>query len=156
RRADDLPAIGWMDGAASGAQLRKLVEGESFGALGVLSATMRWGGHERLEAAMDKLTAVAKFMLNGHDPYSGMRAKLVAEVGKTFTSTSLREHLNWMPNQLDNDGKIAVERYLRQAYRSCKTQAWPSQQRGIERLEGGASFVLCTPTGSGKTTVAEI
>ncbi len=33
---------------------------------------------------------------------------------------------------------------------------WPSQQRGIEQLVQGNSFVLCTPTGSGKTTVAEI
>jgi hypothetical protein len=156
RRPAESIAIGWADDAESAVQLRKLVEDETFGALGILSAAVRWGSHERTDAALDKLSDVAKFMLNARDPYSWLLAKLVAETGRTFMSTSLRQHLRWLPDQLDGGGKIAVERYLRQAYKTCKTQAWPSQQRGIERLAGGASFVLCTPTGSGKTAVAEI
>jgi len=33
---------------------------------------------------------------------------------------------------------------------------WPAQAAGIERLRENSSFVLCTPTGSGKTTVATL
>ncbi len=95
-------------------------------------------------------------MLNGHDRYSWLLAKLVAETARTFATTSLRENLRWLHPQLDQSGKRAIERYLRQAYQACKTQAWPSQRCGIERLAKDDSFVLCTPTGSGKTTVAEI
>ena len=33
---------------------------------------------------------------------------------------------------------------------------WPSQSLGLSRLMEDESFALCTPTGSGKTTVAEV
>ncbi len=156
RRPRDSTGIKWSDDTLSAVQLRKLVEDETASALGILSAVMRWGSNDRIDAALDKLAAVAKFMLNGRDRYSWLLAKLVAETGRTFVDTSLREQLRWLPAQLDLSGQLAVERYLRQAYQACKTQAWPSQRRGIERLAKGNSFVLCTPTGSGKTTVAEI
>ena len=156
RRPVDATDFNWSDGEHSSAQLRKLVEDETASALGILSAVMRWGSHDRIDAALDKLTAVAKFMLNGRDRYSWLLAKLVAETGRTFVRTSLRECLAWLPAQLDKSGELAVERYFRQAHQTCRTQAWPSQRRGIERLQEGNSFVLCTPTGSGKTTVAEV
>ena len=146
----------WSGEAPSAVQLRQLIEDETASALGVLSAEMRWGSNDRIDACLEKLAVVAKFMLNGRDRYSWLLAKLVAETARTFVATSLRKNLLWLPAQLDESGMLAVERYLRQAYQSCKTQAWPSQQRGIERLAEGKSFVLCTPTGSGKTTVAEI
>ena len=157
RRPGEATDFNWSDdGERSSAQLRKLVEDETASALGIISAVMRWGSHDRIDAALDKLTAVAKFMLNGRDRYSWLLAKLVAETGRTFVKASLRECLGWLPAQLDKSGELAVERYFRQAYQTSRTQAWPSQQRGIERLQEGNSFVLCTPTGSGKTTVAEI
>jgi hypothetical protein len=137
-------------------QVRSLVEDEIASALGVFCAAMRWGHDDRIEASQNKLSAIAKFLLNAKDPYSWLLAKLVAEIAKTFMDSSLRQTLQWLPGQLDEAGQIAAERYVRQAYRSCKTQAWPSQARGIARLAHGDSFVLCTPTGSGKTTVAEI
>lgn len=148
--------IHWAETRSSVTQLRTLVEGEMASALGVLCGALRWGEEDRIDRALKKLEAVANFMLNGRDPYSWLLAKLVAETARTFVANSLRSRLAWLPAQFHAAGKLAVERYLRQAYVSCRTQAWPSQQRGIERLAAGGSFVLCTPTGSGKTTVAEI
>jgi hypothetical protein len=156
RRPGDSPEIEWSDEMLSAPGLGELVVNEAASALGVLCAVMRWGSDDRIEAALAKLTAVSKFMLNGHDRYSWLFAKLVAETGRTFVETSLRRSLLWLPAQLDESGGLAAERYLRQAYQACKTQAWPSQLRGIDRLRERNSFVLCTPTGSGKTTVAEI
>lgn len=156
RMPGETSQIQWSQASMSSAQLRKLVENETASALGVLCAALRWGEYGRVEPALQKLASIAKFMLSGRDRYSWLLAKLAAETARTFVSTSLRSSLGWMPARFDSLGKLAVERYLRQAYLSCKTQAWPSQQRGIDRLEAGGSFVLCTPTGSGKTTVAEI
>jgi DEAD/DEAH box helicase len=156
RRPGSSIDIEWSDDATVQSHLRRLVEDETNSALGIVCAAMRWGTNDRVAAALDKLTAVAKFMLNGEDRYSWLLAKLVAETGRTFIETSLRENLDWLAVQLNESGGLAVERYFRQAYQNCKTQAWPSQQRGIEELAQGNSFVLCTPTGSGKTTVAEI
>jgi hypothetical protein len=156
RRPTDSVSIEWLDETQSTAQLRRLIEDETASALGILCAAMRWGSDDRVTAALEKLGTVSKVMLNGHDRYSWLLAKLVSETCATFVETSLRKCLTWLPPELDGAGGLAVERYLRQAYQACKTQAWPSQRRGIERLEEGNSFVLCTPTGSGKTTVAEI
>lgn len=156
RRPDAREPIDWSTRSSSSLGLRRLIEDETASALGILCASMRWGEAGRVEASLDRLSAVAKFMLIGRDRYSWLLAKLTAETARTFIGNSLRSELAWMPVDFDPLGKTAVERYLRQAYVACKTQAWPSQQRGIERLRGGGSFVLCTPTGSGKTTVAEI
>ena len=155
RNARDYVDI-WSVNGKGEATWRRLVELESTSALGVLCALMRWGSERRIDAALGKLDAISGFMLNGRDRYSWLLAKLVSETCRTFVNTSLRSSLAWLSRELGESGNIALERYLRQAYRSCKTQAWPSQKRGIERLEAGNSFVLCTPTGSGKTTVAEI
>ena len=156
RQPGGVPLINWADETRSVAQLRRLIEDETTSALGILCGTMRWGSDDRVDTALEKLAAVAKLMLNGRDRYSWLLAKLVAETCRTFVSTSLRRNLDWLPGVVDPSGALAVERYLRQAYDSCKTQAWPSQARGIARLAKNDSFVLCTPTGSGKTTVAEI
>ncbi len=156
RRPTDSVRVEWLDEEQSAVQLRKLVEDETASALGILCASMRWGNDDHIVAALEKLGAVSQVMLNGHDRYSWLLAKLVTETCATFVETSLRKCLAWLPPELDESGGGAVERYLRQAYQACKTQAWPSQRNGIERLKEGNSFVLCTPTGSGKTTVAEI
>lgn len=156
RRPDRGQPIDWSSRATSTPRLRRLVEDETASALGVLCAEMRWGNADRVDIAVDRLSAIAKFMLHGRDRYSWLLAKLTAEVARTFVANSLRAKLAWLANDFDQLGGAAVERYLRQAYSACKTQAWPSQQRGIDRLREGGSFVLCTPTGSGKTTVAEI
>lgn len=156
RRPDTAIDINWSEDDAMQPQLRRMVEDETISALGIVCASLRWGVDDRMEAAFDKLAAVAKFMLNGEDRYSWLLAKLVAETSRTFIDTSLRRNLGWLADQVGDGGRVAIERYFRQAYLNCKTQAWPSQRRGIERLEQGNSFVLCTPTGSGKTTVAEI
>ncbi|HTT24040.1 MAG TPA: DEAD/DEAH box helicase [Candidatus Sulfotelmatobacter sp.] len=156
RRPADAIHIAWENEDRSAGEVRKLVEDETASALGVLCAVMRWGDDNRVEAALEKLVAVSKFMLNSQDSYSWLLAKLVTETCRTFVETSMRTNLSWLPDELDESGGVAVERYLRQAYQSCKTQAWPSQRNGITLLKEGRSFVLCTPTGSGKTTVAEI
>jgi reverse gyrase len=68
----------------------------------------------------------------------------------------MRNHLLRLNEELSDTGRTAIERYLRQSYLRGRVLAWPSQIRGIERLLTNESFALCTPTGSGKTTVAEL
>lgn len=55
--------VQWSDGAIATAQLQTLVENETASALGVLCATLRWGDRERIDAALNQLSAIAKFML---------------------------------------------------------------------------------------------
>jgi len=46
--------------------------------------------------------------------------------------------------------------FARSAFANRRALVWPAQAAGIERLRANSSFVLCTPTGSGKTTVATL
>ena len=135
-------------------RMSDLVVSSILSALGVIAAQMRWGDEDRVEKALAKLRAVAKLLLHSDDFYSWLLAELCAGVSETYTATALRHALKDL--DLMQEGQRVVERYLRLAYRDNKTLAWPSQLCGIERLRGQTSFALCTPTGSGKTTVAEI
>jgi len=96
-------------------------------------------------------------MLHGTSEGGWLLSKLVADIGESCAANSLRTQLAGIAAQLSSAGKQAIERYARVAYQSRRSIAWPSQISGIERLvHAGESFALCTPTGSGKTTIAEI
>lgn len=134
--------------------LSNLVISSTLSAMGVIAAQMRWGDENRVEKALAKLEATSKLLLHCDDFYSWLLGELCAQIGATYNTTALRQSLQDFAVSMS--GKAVLERYLRQAYRRNKTLAWPSQLRGIERLCQQKSFALCTPTGSGKTTVAEL
>lgn len=129
---------------------------ETVSAFGVIAAEMRWGDTGRLDKAVAKLHASAKAYLHADDPYVWLLAKLVAEVASAYAATSMRNAAARLITTLDLNGRHAMERYVRQAYSAGRSLVWPSQSKGIEQLMQAGSFALCTPTGSGKTTVAEL
>lgn len=135
-------------------QINQLVTSSTLSAMGVIASEMRWGDEKRAKKAIEKLEAVSRFLLHSDDQFSWLLAKLCAMIGTTYLERSLRRQL--AETDFGQWGQEPVERYLRLNYYGGKTLAWPSQIHGIKKLETGASFALCTPTGSGKTTVAEI
>lgn len=137
-------------------QLHELIVKETASCLGIICASMRWGSELRTQRAIEKLSAIGKVMLHGYDPYSWLLSKLCAEVASTYLESAMRNHLAGLTETLSETGRTVIERYSRQSYLSGRSLAWPSQIRGIERLLTNESFALCTPTGSGKTTVAEL
>jgi len=131
-----------------------LVE-ETVRALGVLAAAMRWGDDGRLSRVLQKFVNLRDAYLHG-DPIDWLLAALCAEVIHAYTSADLRHHIAQLMDQLDPVGQLAMERYVRRCYIDKRALAWPTQQRGIAKLMQHRSFALCTPTGSGKTAVAEL
>lgn len=129
---------------------------ETMRAIGIICSELRWGREERVEKALDKLRAISKWMIYSDDPYSWLLAKLCVETGKTYIEASMRRQLDNFAQQLSTVGQKAMERYWRWGYKSGKALAWPSQIAGIAKLMSQQSFAFCTPTGSGKTTVAEL
>lgn len=136
--------------------LHPIIVNETASALGVLCAEMRWGNESRIEKALEKLSSAGKVLLYGYNPYSWLLAKLCAEVGRTYLQSSMRRYLQELLPNVTQNGREIFERYFRQRFQSCQALTWPSQIRGIRELATSNSFALCTPTGSGKTTVAEL
>lgn len=146
----------WNDDEINADRFNKLIVEKTTSSLGVLCAEMRWGNEPRIEKAVEKLSDVAKTLLHGHDNYSWLLGKLCAEVASVYVETSLRHHLQAISQIITQRGQKFLDSYLCQKYQKCKALAWPSQISGIEKLATAESFALCTPTGSGKTTIAEI
>jgi hypothetical protein len=146
----------WHNEEQLSREIHEWVTQETISALGIVCASMRWSDETRLLNAVAKLSAIADVLLHGRDPYSWLLAKLCAEVVSVYAETSMRQHLSKLLSELDQSGQEAFESYCRQAYLSSKALSWPSQIAGINRVVQQNSFALCTPTGSGKTTIAEI
>jgi hypothetical protein len=154
----DLPRAGsvGLPGLLSAAALVPHVTQDVAGAFGLMSAALRWGDVERLERAIAKLDAITQLMLHSHNRYSWLLGRLCAEAMRVYAQSALRLQSAPLQARLGPTGQLALERYLRLAFVSNRALTWPSQLRGIARLVEDRSFVLCTPTGSGKTTIAEL
>lgn len=129
---------------------------ETISSIGLLIAYMRWGMESRLNKALLKLKEVSNLLIYNDKSYSWLLAEIFSEVAKSYINNSLRKNVQTLIDQANEPGQIALERYIRKSYNNGKTLVWPSQIRGIDRLNVGDSFALCTPTGSGKTSIAEL
>lgn len=138
------------------APLEDVVIGETISALGVQTSWFRWGDGRRLTKTIKKLESISKILLYSKDAYSWLLARMVSEISKEFINASLRQNLGKILTRVNESGADAVERYLRLSFLERAVLAWPSQLDGIKNLESDSSFALCTPTGSGKTRIAEL
>ncbi len=123
---------------------------------GIFCAWLRWGDEKRLNASFHELKAVSKAMLYGQDTYSWLLSKLVSKISEENITISLRKVIQPFKNILSETGKKVVQEYIKQSFYENRSLTWPSQLEGINQLVSGRSFALCTPTGSGKTRIAEL
>ncbi len=138
------------------AHLAESLVGEMASALGVLAASFRWPDEARSASALEKLEAIPAAVRPLVDPFSWLLVRLGVEMARGSGERSLRTGLLPITADASADGRLVLERYARLGFRAQQALVWPSQQRGFERLASQASFALCTPTGSGKTRVAEV
>jgi len=124
--------------------------------LGLLSADIRWGDDQRSTAALTKLDALSSLLTIERDAFSWLLARLTTECAKETMAHTWRRVLSDLSSHMPPDGQSAIDRYSRLNCSFRRATAWPSQEDGIRRLATPGSFALCTPTGSGKTSVAEV
>lgn len=127
-----------------------------FSIIGIINARMRWGSSRRLGPALEKLDALCRVLLHGPHLYSWLLSELVKLSISENLDNSLRSAIREFQTTVTEAGQKALEKYLRLQYMSGRVTAWPSQKLGINKLIESRSFALCTPTGSGKTLVAEL
>ncbi|KAF0247023.1 MAG: DEAD/DEAH box [Planctomycetota bacterium] len=122
----------------------------------VLAAQMRWGDESRIEAAIEKLGKLAAVGQYSQVRHSGVTAQLCALAARQYSESMIWPYLAALGEGEPDSVRSAFDRFGRAAFASGRSLVWSSQRVGIERLASRESFVLCTPTGSGKTSVAEL
>lgn len=124
--------------------------------IGTICAYLRTGSDGTTGRALAKLDRLAASLLHSRDPYSYLLAKLTAAAGRRFVSTCLWPQIDRLRATSSEAAGEALVQFARSAFANRRALVWPAQVSGIERLRANTSFVLCTPTGSGKTTVATL
>jgi hypothetical protein len=124
--------------------------------IGTVCSYLRTGNDVMIDRALTKLENLAASLLHSRDPYSYFLARLTAASGRRFVETCLWPHIEQLRETSGDAGSAALIQFARSAFANRRALVWPAQAAGIERLRANTSFVLCTPTGSGKTTVATL
>lgn len=123
--------------------------------LGLIADSLRRGDDERLAPAMAKLRAMDDLAnrLFSHD--AALVIGLMRQVADRYVAASiftpLRQLAALRPERTDR-----LLRYARDQFSRNRGILWTSQLHGVDRLLRESSFALCTPTGSGKTLVANL
>jgi hypothetical protein len=122
--------------------------------VGTICAFLRTGGDAPVERAVVKLEALALGFLHSRDPYSYLLARLTAASARRFIETCLWPQIDGLRLTSSGPAGDALTQFARSAFANKRALVWPAQAAGIAKLRDNSSFVLCTPTGSGKTSVA--
>ena len=124
--------------------------------IGTICSYLRTGEAALVDRALVKLDSLAQSYLHSRDPYSYVLARLCAGAAHRFIDASLWPHIERLADDADSRTRAALTQFARSAFVNRRALVWPAQRAGINRLAANDSFVLCTPTGSGKTTIATL
>lgn len=124
--------------------------------VGTICSYLRTGEAALVERALVKLDSLAQSYLHSRDPYSYLLARLCAGAAHRFVDASLWPHIERLADDANSRTRAALIQFARAAFVNRRALVWPAQRAGIDRLAANDSFVLCTPTGSGKTTIATL
>lgn len=124
--------------------------------VGTVCDYLRTGRNDRVERALNKLDNLAAGFVHSRDPFSYILAKLVAKTCRNYVESCFWPHVQRLSAVSSPAAAAALTQLTRAAFENNRALVWPAQAVGISRLCENTSFVLCTPTGSGKTTVATL
>lgn len=124
--------------------------------IGTICSYLRTGETALVDRALVKLDGLAQNYLHSRDPYSYLLARLCAGAAHRFIDSSLWPHVERLADEVNTRTRVALTQFARAAFVNRRALVWPAQRAGIDRLAANNSFVLCTPTGSGKTTIATL
>ncbi len=124
-------------------------------ALGLIADCLRCGSGDRLDVALKKLETLEHATLRGAQPDAALLISLLHQVALSFREKSIYRPISELsalaPENLDRLKMIARNQFHR-----GRGILWASQSLGLDRLLTQKSFAMCTPTGSGKTLVANL
>ena len=123
--------------------------------LGLIADSLRRGDDARLEIAMAKLTALDEMAIRTFSDDATLVIALMRQVADGYKTASIYRPLRALA-ALNPARTAKLIAYARDQFSRGRGILWTSQLQGLDRLLRDSSFALCTPTGSGKTLVANL
>ena len=123
--------------------------------LGLIADCLRRGDEDRLQIALAKLHALDALATRVFSDDASLVISLMREVAGSFAAASIYKPLRAL-SALRPERNARLLAYGRDQFSRGRGILWTSQQHGLQRLLQEDSFALCTPTGSGKTLVANL
>lgn len=123
--------------------------------IGLVADCLRRGDDARLEQALAKLHALDEMAARTFSDDASLVLSLIRDVADRYAASSIYKPLRALAS-LRPDRLGTLSAYARDQFSRGRGILWTSQLHGLERLLKDDSFALCTPTGSGKTLVANL
>lgn len=123
--------------------------------LGLFADSVRRGDDVRLAMASTKLRALDAMAVRTFSEEVSLLITLLRQVALRFADASIYGSARAL-GALNVDRMPRVLAFARDQFARGRGILWSSQRAGLNRLLGNSSFALCTPTGSGKTLVANL
>jgi hypothetical protein len=123
--------------------------------LGLIADCLRRGDDERLGIAMNKLHALDAMATRTFSDDASLVITIMRDVADSFVAATIYRPLRAL-GTLRPERSPRLLAYARDQFSRGRGILWTSQQHGLQRLLEERSFALCTPTGSGKTLVANL
>ncbi|KQU78968.1 DNA helicase [Ensifer sp. Root31] len=138
-----------------GSDLAWLTTLELVRSVGLAADSLRRGQTDRLEAAITHLRQVERFLLRLAPEDVATLAFFIRSACERYANATIYRPLRQLA--AIRPARLAyLDGFARRQYARGRGVLWQSQHQGIERLLQNSSFALCTPTGSGKTLVANL
>jgi hypothetical protein len=123
--------------------------------LGLFADSIRRGNERRLAQAMLKLRSLDSLATRMASDELWILISLLVSASERFTQRSLHRRVTSLANAVPQL-RPRVWRFAREQFARGRGILWTSQIQGLDKLITQSSFALCTPTGSGKTLVANL
>lgn len=143
REGDEPPTVSWAFSV------------ELVRCLGLIADCLRRGDDDRLVIAMGKLHALDTMATRTFSDDTSLVITIMRDVADSFVAATIYRPLRALGG-LRPERSPRLLAYARDQFSRGRGILWTSQLHGLQRLLEGSSFALCTPTGSGKTLVANL
>lgn len=144
-----------LRGEAEGPGVKWAVTVELVRCLGLIADSLRRGANDRLAMAISKLHALDELANRMFSLDASLVIGVMRQVADRYSAATIYKPMNRLA-ELRPARANRLQRYARDQFSRGRGILWTSQLHGIERLLRESSFALCTPTGSGKTLVANL
>nr|WP_245206652.1 MULTISPECIES: DEAD/DEAH box helicase [unclassified Rhizobium] len=139
----------------SHSRMGEYIVAETIRAIGLFANAIRRGNGNRVELAASKLRGLIGTVSRFSSDELWILLTLMEATAIRFATDSIHVKVARLSERLPAQQQ-RMWRFAREQFARGRGILWPSQVQGLERLIERDSFALCTPTGSGKTLVANL